>query len=135
MAYDSYQESSNKIIDFKKKTRDDIKTILKEARGLIAERGWGRHTYHCTGSDGEPYNYCMLGAIMDVVLRCDRVWFATSREVHEAILPFVPISPGVKCDDSIGSPRSNIIYFNDFEAIDKEQVLSIFDKAIVSIDH
>lgn len=107
---------------------------LRKARDILEKNGWGRNLYHNVDNQGHRYNYCIMGAIIEARAGMSAMQDGIStREVMDALRPFVPISREVTLDGELGTARTNIIYFNDYEAKDKEQVLAILDKAILSL--
>ena len=108
--------------------------ILREARRLLAEKGWTKNSYACdvrgnavyTGS-GEAVKFCMLGAIAKVHL--------TSEPENGRLVPIDELPPY----NAALSLLSRVVHdetglwipdFNDAPERTKEECLAVYDKAI-----
>lgn len=100
-----------------------VKNVLIEARRLLVEKGWTQRATardncgnYVSSRDPSAESFCMLGAVRAVANT--RVERNRAYDVLEGHLP---------------RPYFNLPTFNDVYGRKKEEVLAVFDKAIVSL--
>lgn len=124
------------------------KDLLIEAKNLINVSGWTQGIMW-----NEKHEYCAIGALIEVAkVATDSNYMAASGEeeekvegYHEAIWTLAKAVPDLDDDDDekgaltvngnqLDPMIERIVIFNDDGETSKQDVLDMFDKAIVSLD-
>lgn len=108
-----------------RKPQKEVEDVLRDARRIIAEKGWTQGVYRSPYTGG----YCLVGALECAQRRTHLSVHHTARDlVWDTIWEQYPLDP------SRDRPYVGMAGWNDMPGRTKDEVLAVLDKTILKLE-